>query len=554
MPQIKEAPLGEWSGRIRSTRIGSWFPAVVAAAAAAGTVIVVALAYGVFADRPILEADLSTYLLPGRGLLDGSGSLYVDYFDIKPPWTYAPLVPWLWLVGSGLLGWWVLYAALLFIMFAAQWLLLRTVLSPWLSLWLFASMAIVMVGAAVLEELFFITEVMGLVLILVGLRVALLATPTWIFIGALVITLAGQVKEVFILAPLALVPLIFHDPRQRWKNLLAVIAGGISAALIVIFTLIAWGSGVFAAYLEVLQFKGSRFPPPTAGELSQSVGEYIAEILAWLPLLLVFLIAALVIAIILRRSGASNQGNQESSRVTRWSFVLLFVGIALGFIWQGAPLIRHYAVAVIPPLFLMLAAVLAWIWPKARSLPGVWAVIAPAVLLIGTAPALSYFLWAGGAITGYSPSRLIAAASNLESSEHLEVFDRIARATSEQDCMQVAYGWSASAYYWYAEREPCARFIVPPLDLSPELRTEYQNALIANPPSLLVVDTAFVAETTVDEVEGTPDEVIFPFQQVAQQCYQPLDGNDILFVPTSEDPSATSRCIADQVRAMRDRA
>ena len=550
MTQIKETPLGVWPARMKSAPVVSRVPAI---AAAIGTVIVIALAYGVFADRPILEADLSTYLLPGRGLLDGSGSLYVDYFDIKPPLTYAPLVPWLWVVGPGLLGWWILYAALLFAMFAAQWLLLRTVLSPWLSLWLFASMALVMVGAAVLEELFFITEVMGLVLILIGLRIALLATPTWLFTGALLITMAGQVKEVFILAPLALVPLIFNDPRQRWRNLAAVVAGGVTAAVIVILTLVAWGSGVFAAYLEVLQLKSSRFPPPTAGELSQSIGEYAGELFSWLPLLVVFVVTAVVITIIQKRNSAAGENNDAPRSVTRWAFALVFVAIALGFVWQGAPLIRHYAVAVIPPLFLMLAAVMAWIWPKARALPRAWAVIAPAVLLVGTAPAVGYVLWAGGAITGYSPSRLIAAAQNLESSESLEVFAQIAQATSEQDCIQVAYGWSASAYYWYSEREPCARFIVPPLDLSPELRTEYQEALINSPPPLLVVDTAFTAETTVDEAEGTPDEVFFPFQQVARQCYRPLDGSDILFVPTSEDPSATSDCIADQVRAMRDR-
>ena len=70
-----------------------WLERIPAVLAAAGSVVVVALAYGVFADRPAIEADLSTYLLPGRALLEGGGSLYVDYFDIKPPLTYALLVP-----------------------------------------------------------------------------------------------------------------------------------------------------------------------------------------------------------------------------------------------------------------------------------------------------------------------------------------------------------------------------------------------------------------------------------------------------------------------------
>jgi len=532
---------------VRSQRIAEFLPAVLAAI---GSVIVIALAYGVFADRPIMEADLSTYVLPGQALLEGTGVLYVDYFDIKPPLTYAPLVPWLWLVGPGLLGWWVLYAVLLAAMFAAQWLLLRTLLTPWLSLWIFASMSVVVVGAAVLEELFFITEVMGLVLVLIGLRVALLATPVWIFTGALLVTMAGQVKEVFILAPLALLPIVLMNRDQRWRQLAAAAAGAVTAAAVVIVILVVWGSGVFSAYLEVLQLKSNRFPPPTAGELVTSLGEYAREVQSWLPFVLLFIAVTIVIAVVRRRPDSPNEATPRSTSSIRWSFIVLFVAIAAGFIWQGAPLIRHYAVAVIPPLFIALAAAISWVWPKARSLPSAWAFIAPAVLLIGTAPAIGYALWAGGAITGYSPSRLVAAAQNLESAPDLEVFRQIADATSEDECIQVAYGWSASAYYWYADREPCARFIVPPLDLSPELRAEYQEALITNPPRLLVVDTAFTAETTVDEAEGTPDEVIFPFQEVAQQCYQPLAGHDSLFVPRFPDSALTSRCIAEQVGAM----
>jgi len=532
---------------VRTHRIVALLPAALAAI---GSVTVIALAYGVFADRPIMEADLSTYVLPGRSLLEGTGALYVDYFDIKPPLTYAPLVPWLWIVGPGLLGWWVLYAVLLAAMLAAQWLLLRTLLTPWLSLWLFGSMSIVMVGAAVLEELFFITEVMGLVLVLIGLRVALLATPMSIFTGTLLITMAGQVKEVFILAPLALLPILLRDPLQRWRRIAATAAGAVTAAVLVIVILLAWGAGVFSTYLEILQFKGSRFPPPTPSELVTSIGEYAREVQSWLPFVLLFIAVTIVIAVVRRRPDTPNKATPRSTSSIRWSFIVLFIAIAAGFIWQGAPLIRHYAVAVIPPLFLALAAALSWIWPKARALPGTWTYVAPAVLLIGTAPAVGYALWAGGAITGYSPSRLVSAAQNLESQQDLEVFRQIQDTTTEDECIQVAYGWSASAYYWYADRDPCARFIVPPLDLNPELRAEYQQALIDNPPALMVVDPAFVAETTVDEAEGTADELIFPFEQVAQQCYQPLAGSDILVVPRSADRAATSRCIAEQVGAM----
>jgi len=224
--------------------------------------------------------------------------------------------------------------------------------------------------------------------------------------------------------------------------------------------------------------------------------------------------------------------------------------MALGFIWQGAPLIRHYAVAVIPPLFLMLAAVMAWAWPQARALPRMWAAIAPAVLIIGTAPAVGNVLWAAGAVSGYSPGRLIAAAQNLENRENLEVFRRISGATAPEDCIQVAYGWSASAYYWYSEREPCARFIVPPLDLSEELSDEYQQRLIDNPPQLLVFDEDLSTETTVDPERGTADTTIFPFRQVVRSCYRPLGDSPILYVPLEGEGRSSSQCIREQVSAM----
>lgn len=524
-----------------------WIPPVLAAA---GALAVVALAYGVFADRPVMEADLSTYLLPGRALLDGGGSLYVDFFDIKPPLTYALLVPWLAVVGPSLIGWWALYAILLAAVFTAVWLLLRSILRPWLALAVYASMSIVMVGASVLEELFFITEVMGLVLVLWGLVIAARSRPAALLAGAVLVTAAGQVKEVFILAPLALVPLALACPRGRIRGLAWAAGGAFISLAATLLVLVAWGEGVVAAYVEVLALKRDRFPSPGVSTLAHRSVDYAVEIVAWLPLLAVFVLALVLTAVLHGRHRRQGGAGVEAG-VTGWTprhsaLVILLAAMAAGFVWQGAPLIRHYAVALIPPLFLALGAGLGWAWPVARSLPRWPSRILPALLLIGLLPAVSSVLWAAGSVRGYSPGRLVAAMGTLESEQSLARFQRIADATTADECIQVAYGWSASAYHWYSEREPCARFYVPPLDLSPALRREYQQTLIERPPSLIVYDPALVLSTTVPAEEGTPDEVVFPFAAVVEDCYEPLEADPLLFRPR-QDLDVTSACISRQV-------
>jgi hypothetical protein len=421
------------------------------------------------------------------------------------------------------------------------------VLRPWLALVVFASMAIVVVGESVLEELFFVTEVMGLVLVLWGLRLAVRRGPWWLLAGAALVTAAGQVKEVFILAPLAVIPLALSSPSGRLRGLAWALGGVLTAVALTLGVLALWGQGVLAAYAEVLALKQDRFATPGIGSLVERVLEYAGEVRTWLPLIAVFLVAVGVAAVVRARGRVGASGSVASTWTPVHSaFVLLFAGIAAGFVWQGAPLIRHYAVAVIPPLFLMLGALLGWAWSIAVAVPRWRGRVLAAALVIGLVPTVGSVLWAAGAVTGYSPARLVAAAGELESDEALAGFRRVADATAPGDCIQVAYGWSASSYHWYSERPPCARFFVPPLDLSPDLRVEYQQALIQRPPDLIVFDPSLVDSTTVPAEQGTPDEVIFPFAAVVANCYDPVAGDPLLFAPRGSS-EMTSLCIAEQV-------
>jgi 4-amino-4-deoxy-L-arabinose transferase-like glycosyltransferase len=518
-----------------------------------GFALVVVLTYQIFSSQPLIKGDLSTYLLPAKYWTEGWGSLYVDVFDLKPPMTFGVLVPWVAAAGWSLVGFWILYAGLLAAMATFFWLLLRRLLPPWPALAVFSSACVVLVGFSMLEEIFFITEVVGLVLTLGGLWLAQRWGARWfaMALAGLAMGTAGQVKEIFLLVPLALLPAVVARPDRRWW-LLASAAGGVLVAwLVTAASLVAWGTGSFGAYLEVLAFKRQRFPAPDIATVWERLQAFAGEIASWLPFVGVTVVAVAVLAVL------SLSRRRREAVTTTWNAApdgmaagILFAVMVVGLVWQGAPLIRHYAVALVPPLFLLLGAAVGWGWARRDSLrPGVRVAVSIA-LISGLLPAFSAVGWSLGRARTVDPVGVLQAAGKLESAEARGVFTAISAATDPSDCIQVAYGWSATAYYLYSDRAACSRFVVPPLALDPMLRSEMQESLIARPPALLVVDRSLALETALPTTEGTPDEVIFPFQAVADECYAPVSGSDVILVPRGS-ASETAACISRQVDLMR---
>ena len=216
-----------------------------AALATIGFLLTVTLTFQVFASERVIEGDLSTYLLPAKYVSEGWGTLYVDVFDLKPPLIFSLMVPWVALAGWSLAGFWLLYAVLLALLGAGFWLCLRLMLQPWWALAAFASACIVLVGFSLLEEILFTTEVLGLVLVVWAIWIGARARRWWpLLIAGLIAGLAGQVKEVFLLAPLALIPLavVGRALGDRPRRLLAVVVGAAGAWGITLAILRAWGA------------------------------------------------------------------------------------------------------------------------------------------------------------------------------------------------------------------------------------------------------------------------------------------------------------------------
>lgn len=521
--------------------------------------LVIVLTFAKFANEPLMVGDLSTYVLPADALLRQGGAVYVDFFDIKPPVTYLMFIPWLAVFGKSLLGMWIYYALWLVALMLLTWLLLRRFLSGWVAVVPFFTLGSTVVAFGMLEEILFITEVVGLTLAFAAVLVLLKWPTSWIsYSSAGFLTVAaGQTKEVFILTPLILIPAVIFLRQRRVMDATAFVVGGVTCLALILGSLLWWNPATIPEYLRILAFKGDRFPPPNLGEMAQHLVDIAQEVQAWIPLILMFLAVLIGLQIVSRVS--SRVAPHQSIRTLRaddrragWVVGTFAVSILIAFIWQSAPPLVHYAVALVFPLTLVLAPLLGWGITETRKVSHQPIRVGLSLLLlVSLLPATSSMLWIGGRSTGLNPIALGESIGQLEAPEATRTYDRIAQLTSDDDCIQVAYGWAASAAYLYSERDPCSRFIVPPLALDQTRIDELQDALVKNPPSLLVVNRALVGETTYPEESGAPDDFVFPFQLVADTCYTPVAGEPTLYLPAKESTVTLSECISDKVREMR---
>ena len=482
---------------------------------------------GVFAHRPSIEPDLSTYLLPAVERERAFGAVYADFLDIKPPFTYAVFVPWVAIAGWSLVSIWALYVVLLIALLSGFWLALRQVLAPWAALVLFASTSIVVVFFVMLEDFLFPTEVLGLTMALWGLLLGARSAgrPALLVAATMLVTLAGQAKDVFVFLPLALLPIALAAG-ARVRALVAWIGGIVGAALATIVLLLWWGPGALSGYLDVVELKRSRFPTPTPPQLVSSALLDLQAIGSWLPFLWVFAIALVACALLGRRhrhqlTHLEVDGRRRS--VVSWAWGLTFVTVWAGFLWQDADPLKYYALALIFPLALLLSVPLGWGLARSGSMSRPLRTALAGLLVIGLLPSVPATLWFLGRAKASQPVEDVSAIMASERAADLAMYRARGSLTPANGCLHVAYGWWASVDYLYSEAKPCTRFTAPPLaPATPELVDELRQALVARPPDVLVVDVS--QRVTPNTIEGARESRLLPYDVLAAQCYEAVSG------------------------------
>jgi hypothetical protein len=435
------------------------------------------------------------------------------------------------------------------------WFLLRKVLTPWPALGIFAIGAVVLVGGGYLEDLFFVTESIGLVLIFVGVLVAFKfrSRPAGLLVAALLLGSAGQIKEVFIFAPVSLIFLASRYPSGWRKGVTWLGIGWLSAGVVAALYLITSGTGVFAAYLEVLGFKSAEFPRPGVADLVSDAGEMFMTLQGqWIPGIFIFVLATPIIFGLVR---FKRQKSELEEIPTTWkspleqTITVLWLTIVVGLLWQGRGMYGHYALPFLFTTLLMISILLAADIRNLKILASEnLARLLSVLIVISLFPSITYVMWVGGRANSFDLERLVTSASNLESEENLRIFNEISNQTMRGDCIEVAYGWAASSYYLYSGRQPCSRFIVPALWTNSELQAELRSDLMLTPPALLVIDPSARREISVRGKDITAiDKEVFPFENVARQCYMQSDIDPILWTAALGSRAAMSTCIQQQL-------
>lgn len=320
--------------------------------------------------------------------------------------------------------------------------------------------------------------------------------------------------------------------------------GVVTTWLFVALVLLWWGSGAPSAYLDVLRVKRDMFPAPSPAGLQRLVGDHLLVIGDWLPLWALFALGLVL---------ATTVGGWTSS--DRWTWMahvwrvragesmllLASASVAVGFLWQGADLAKYYALALVFPTYLVIAVLLRHALDAVRQVAPLSRGVIVAMLLVGILPSVQGMLWLAGRAAAVRPPEDIARVMESESPVDLAPFREVRAAVPSGGCMHVAYGWWASVYYLYSRVPPCTRFTAPPLQTeTPSLARELRDALIARPPGVLILDTSHQLPSDVEE-DGLGRQ-LFPFDQVAVECYKPWPGSPVVFTLKSSVQDART-CI-----------
>ena len=513
-----------------STRLQTLLPLT---AALALTLTVIADTFSVFMPAGMVITDVSTYLLPAVARENGAGDLYVGLLDIKPPLTFALFVPWVAMFGSSFFGIWIFYSILLLAMFTGFYLALVQELRPWLATIVFSFTVITILTFGMLDEFLFTTEVIGSTAILWGV-VAARRKPEdlrWLFFAAFLLTIAGQVKDVFLLVPLALAPLIWNHP-ERLRAFMAAAAGCTTTLVMTVLILLWWGPGSLASYIEVLRIKRERFPLPGGNELLERFTTHADQVIQWLPLLALFgLAVAITLFVSSSRTLQSHALQGESLHITpsEWMLIAYLPALYVGFLWQGSDLLKTYALAVIFPVYLLFAVVIRIMMTKLDTQQQASKVVLIGLLIIGISPSGYSILSAVGRALALPTTPVADLIGGAESDEVLAQFRLIRDLADDGDCLHVAYDWTATIAYLYSEVPPCTRIVVPPLAAQmPSLGAELKDTLPKRPPSIMIIDW------TRSAVESAS----VPYRAIVDQCYESVLGNSSIYRLRDDLPSA----------------
>lgn len=488
-----------------------------------------------------IRHDLSSYLAPGVLLIESGLEPYGTFFDIKPPFLIYFFVPWVFIFGSSIESMSILH---LFVMWAH--LVLIYVLghklteSAKLGALLFFSFVMWVSATTAYFGMMLTSELIGNVLSLLAILAVISAKearrPGAVFFAAgLAAGFATLTKEVYVAVAITVVLFAWITSRSRLRNAVPVVLGGLGSIAVVALILLVTGD--FQNYLRVMQLKGELFPFPGLDDaviVAASLSSQLNANVFWSASLLIGL-AALSSAYFLVKRRVSLLPQATLALVSA-------IGFLIAVVWQSKPMVGHYAVTMFIPLFIGLAwfarlAPQLFAESRRRSSAPFWPAVAVAFLVL---PNISIgFSSFGAALNSASPAALAERAEEIANNKANS--DGLADLAKNLTCVQEVYGWAAGRTYIATQKPPCSEYFLVNIILgSPEALGEYQQEMIESPPQL-VLYSPNGADLPVDQFES----IVFPWQQVLAQCYEPTNIERV-FVGVGEGPNLAG-CVSEVI-------
>lgn len=487
----------------------------------------------------VVMHDVSSYLAPLKGLLDGTGSPYTDYLDIKPPMLLGFLLPWVWACGWSMTSMVILDITLISVMFTLTYFLLRKFTPGYFAEFLLLS-ALIATWALNLFSLLVLSETIGSIWILVAVLFLFRRNTKWsdLMLAGFFFAMAMQTKEVYAFAGLAGVTVILLAGKQIWRRGISLASGFILGQVATLILLFTWGS--LSAYFEILSLKSALFPRPSFISLMKSTFVTFRDQWSMLfglsyvvPLVL---IGTFFILYIRQRKQVNLSGKSGQVVFTITSFTLL-ASLDVGFAWQAKPLANHYFVTLLTPVLLVVGAGIGLLFIFIRTVKSPWRkVFATSAATLLILPPLTSL--PAAAIT-FTNAQINANWTLKPQSGWDGIFNAVAQNSTESDCIQVAYGWAAGNVLLYADRKPCSSVYLSNFGTIPEIGAKLRSDLLQHPPAVIIYNPSG-ADLDVTAYE----ETAFPYSSILEKCYLPTENAEVWKVK-STNKSLTRDCFRE---------
>lgn len=481
-----------------------------------------------------LFGNAASRVLLALGPMLGIGSPYKDLYEIVPPGYLLFIATWAKLFGMSMFSFKSIQVLLIllngfFLIVICKKLFKNQILQ----LFVFISV-IITVHSRIIQTDFFSIDFFATTLVLGGLASLLhfKNLSLRLSIAATMFVLASQMKEIYILSFVSLLPFYLREfLKKEKKDFFKIVLISAVGPLIILILIISYlrANGVLMEYLQVLQdkfgFAQDASPNQIFFAYIRMVNLFEQTFLMLSNLVGVLLTVNILIFI---KELQKNQKTKRSFKIQRFlkklariikselrhygenyqGKIILTVtlilsvlyGIAIYGLYSGSQLS-----IVVTTLYIIIGLLLIYpIYLINKSKLGLFRGILILLILLVFVPKQSVFNYK------YYPVRRDFA---------FEIEKEIMKRVDKKDCILHVHGWEVAATYIYAKRRPCSKYF-----LSNELFNieregvfdEYRNDLFNNPAAAIFYSERG-ADLNIDQFENK----IISMRKILKNCYVP---------------------------------